>query len=175
MDMIKIDVTNWKSFPLSEMFVIKLSKGDIQAKKMCEGDIPLVSAGKFNNGICKYIEKGDGRSEIFKGNIITIDMFGKSFYQAQPFYAVSHGRVNILLPKFELNKTIALFIVSVLDSTFLAKYSFSGMCNQTELTKTKIKLPVDSTGSPDYVYMEKYMEHIMEKQRANLLVLQSLR
>ena len=84
----KIDTIYWKEFGLCTIFDIVLSKGDIQAKRMKEGDIPLVSSGKFNNGICTYIAEGDGKAEIFEGNVITTDMFGKSYYQAKPFYAV---------------------------------------------------------------------------------------
>ena len=170
----KINIDNWKEFKISKLFDVVLSKGDIQAKKTNDGSIPLVSSGKFSNGICKYIAEGDGKAEIFNGNMITIDMFGKSFYQEKSFYAVSHGRVNILVPKFELNKHIAIYLVSIFDSTFLEKYSFSGMCNQTELNKEVIKLPATQTGEPDFQYMEDYIKNIEELQNRNLQIIKSL-
>lgn len=163
----KIDIKDWKEFLLIDLFHIVLSKGDIQAKKMSDGKIPLVSSGKFNNGICKYIANGDGKAEIFDANIITIDMFGKSYYQAHPFYAVSHGRVNMLLPRFKLSRETAMFIVSVIDASFSKKYTFSGMCNQKELQKEHITLPTTSTGMPDWQYMENYIkkiEKVLSKQ-----------
>lgn len=153
----KIDITEWKEFNLTTLFDLALSKGDIQAQKMSDGNIPLVSSGKFHNGICKYIAKGDGKAEMFSGNTITTDMFGKSYYQSNPFYAVSHGRVNILIPRFKLTQNIALYIISILDASFLEKYSFSGMCNQRELKNELIKLPVVSNGSPDWTYIEKFI------------------
>lgn len=170
----KINIDNWKEFKISYLFDVVLSKGDIQAKKAADGTIPLVSSGKFNNGICKYIAEGDGKAEIFNGNVITTDMFGKSFYQQTSFYAVSHGRVNILIPRFELNKNIAIFLVSIFDSTFLEKYSFSGMCNQTELNKEVIKLPATQTGEPDFQYMEDYIKNVEELQNRNLQIIKSL-
>lgn len=170
--MSKIDHSNWIEFDLNSLFDIVLSKGDIQAKKMKEGDIPLVSSGKFNNGICKYIADGDGKAEIFSANIITTDMFGKSFYQDKPFYAVSHGRVNMLIPLFKMNSYIAKYIVSILDASFLTRYSFSGMCNQTQLKKEKIKLPATPSGDPDWHYMEMYMRGVeaIVKNKLSLLV-----
>lgn len=167
----KIDTTYWKEFALSAIFDIVLSKGDIQAKKMKEGDIPLVSSGKFNNGICAHIAEGDGKAEMFDGNVITTDMFGKSYYQSKPFYAVSHGRVNILIPRFKLSQYIALYLISVLDSSFGSRYSFTGMCSQSQLKQEKILLPATPVGEPDWRYMEMYMRGVeaISKEKIALL------
>lgn len=167
----KIDTIYWKEFDLCTIFDIVLSKGDIQAKRMKEGDIPLVSSGKFNNGICTYIAEGDGKAEIFEGNVITTDMFGKSYYQAKPFYAVSHGRVNILIPRFKLSQYIALYLISVLDSSFGSRYSFTGMCSQSQLKQEKILLPSTPAGEPDWRYMEMYMRGVeaIAKEKISLL------
>ena len=167
----KIDTTYWKEFDLCTIFDIVLSKGDIQAKRMKEGDIPLVSSGKFNNGICTYIAEGDGKAEIFEGNVITTDMFGKSYYQAKPFYAVSHGRVNILIPRFKLSQYIALFLIGILDSSFSSRYSFTGMCSQSQLKQEKILLPATPAGEPDWHYMEMYMRGVeaIAKEKISLL------
>ena len=167
----KTDTTYWKEFELSTIFDIVLSKGDIQAKRMKEGDIPLVSSGKFNNGICTYIAEGDGKAEIFEGNVITTDMFGKSYYQAKPFYAVSHGRVNILIPRFKLSQYIALFLIGILDSSFSSRYSFTGMCSQSQLKQEKILLPATPAGEPDWRYMEMYMRGVeaIAKEKIALL------
>lgn len=167
----KIDTTYWKEFELSSIFDIVLSKGDIQAKRMKEGDIPLVSSGKFNNGICAHIADGDGKAEMFDGNVITTDMFGKSYYQSKPFFAVSHGRVNILIPRYKLNQYIASYLISVLDSSFSSRYSFTGMCCQSQLKQEKILLPATPAGEPDWKYMEMYMRGVeaIAKEKIALL------
>lgn len=167
----KIDTIYWKEFDLCTIFDIVLSKGDIQAKRMKEGDIPLISSGKFNNGICAHIAEGDGKAEMFDGNVITTDMFGKSYYQSKPFYAVSHGRVNILIPRFKLSQYIALYLISVLDSSFGRRYSFTGMCSQSQLKHEKILLPATPAGEPDWRYMEMYMRGVeaIAKEKIALL------
>ena len=167
----KIDTIYWKEFDLCTIFDIVLSKGDIQAKRMKEGDIPLISSGKFNNGICAHIAEGDGKAEMFDGNVITTDMFGKSYYQSKPFYAVSHGRVNILIPRFKLSQYIALYLISVLDSSFGSRYSFTGMCSQSQLKHEKILLPATPAGEPDWRYMEMYMRGVeaIAKEKIALL------
>ena len=101
----------WRFFKIKDFFKVELSKGDIKLDEMESGTVALISSGETNNGVVGYIdEKGDGKAKIFPPNRITIDMFGNAFYQSEPFYAVSHGRVNILTPKFNLTKGIGLFI-----------------------------------------------------------------
>ena len=155
-----IDLANvqWKEFPLTSIFELCLSLGDNQAKLLPEGKMPLVSAGTSNNAICKFIKHGDGKSQLFARNVITVDMFGKVFYQPTQFYAVSHGRINILIPKIRFNKFIGIFIVQILENRFRNKFSYSIMCNQNRLLKEKIMLPVNSKGEPDYEFMEEYIK-----------------
>ncbi|HBP26965.1 MAG TPA: hypothetical protein DD611_03215 [Alphaproteobacteria bacterium] len=155
----------WREFKIGALFDIELSKGDNQAKLLQEGNVPLVSAGSINNGICKYISAGDGVSKNFSRNIITIDMFGKAFYQPATFYAVSHGRVNIMIPKGVFNKWHGLFIVTALEQGGKGKYSFANMCNQSRLQRSKILLPVDNNGAPDYEFMERYIRTLTEHKR----------
>ena len=160
----KLRDRNWKEFYLSELFNFELSRGDNQAKLLNDGNIPLISAGNTQNGVCKYIKEGDGKSQLFNSNIITIDMFGKVFFQPAKFYAVSHGRVNILYPKININKDIGLFLCCVLERKFQGKYTFSNMCNKRRLQNETIQLPVTSSGEPDYTYMENYMKYLEQKK-----------
>lgn len=170
-----LNAFTWKRFPLNKLFAIVLSDGDNQAKLLDEGNIPLVSAGSSNNGICKYIARGDGISHIFSGNVITIDMFGKAFYQPNDFYAVSHGRVNILIPLengeygLKLNKYIALFLITVMEERFGDDYSYGEMCNNTSLNKEDIFLPVTSKGLPDWALMEEYIKGLYNSAESLLV------
>lgn len=158
----------WKKFKLIDLFELHLAKGDLQPKKLENGDIPLVSAGMTNNGIVMKIKEGDGKSEKFNSNVITIDMFGKAFYQNKDFFAVSHGRVNILKPKFKLNYYIGSFFVSVFDKKLIGDFSFSKMCSQGRLQNETILLPVNKKGMPDFELMENFIKQI-EKENNSLL------
>lgn len=93
----KVDAREWGKFRVGELFDAALSKDDIQPKVIVEGNTPLVSSGKENNGIIALIDNKNAR--LWEANTLTVDMFGKVFYQEQPYYAVSHGRVNILMPR----------------------------------------------------------------------------
>ncbi len=91
-------------------------------------------------------------------------MFGKVFFQPAKFYAVSHGRINILIPKFKINKYIALFIISTLEKKTLNRYSFSHMCNKRRLYNETIYLPITKNLQPDYAFMENYMRYLEQKK-----------
>lgn len=170
----KIDTTQWGEFALTELFYLCLSSGDNKANLLNEGDIPLISSGSFNNGISKYIDKGDGISELFEGNQITLDMFGKAFYQPDSFYSVSHGRINILKPKFTMTSYIGRYIAAIINASIGRKYEFKDMCCQKELVKEFIKLPIDVNGDPDWAYMEEYMKALEKRVTCSVTALNTL-
>lgn len=156
----KLDIGKWKEFRVGDLFDIELAKGDIKFDDMMSGDIHLVSSGESDNGIVGCIDAaGDGKSEIFDGNCLTVDMFGNAFYQNEEFYAVSHGRVNILKPKFVLTEYVGLFLSTVIKQEQY-KYSYGRAVYSDVARDMIIRLPVDSNGEPDWVFMEEYIKSL---------------
>ena len=138
----ELKTNTWQEFTLNSLFNIKLSKGDLKINEVDKGCIPLVSSGDTNNGIVGYIdENGDGKAEIFNGNVLTLDMFGKCYYQQEDFYAVSHGRVNILEPKFNLNIHNGLFIANIVNQEQY-RFSYGRAVYSSVAENIKIQLPV---------------------------------
>lgn len=151
----------WKEYKLSDYFEPMQSKGDIKLNEITFGEIPLISAVNGNNGIGAYIAFGDGVAQLFKKNCLTADMFGHVFYQPQDFYAVSHGRVNILRPKVKLNVFQGLFISKILEHQFNIKNSYSRMLTKKLLNECTLILPVDAeTNTPDWQFMESYIKSL---------------
>lgn len=159
----KLDTREWGEFRVGELFDVALSKDDIQPKVIVEGNTPLVSSGKENNGIVALIDNKNAR--LWEANTLTVDMFGKVFYQEQPYYAVSHGRVNILMPRMPMTKHCMQFIGCAIERVTTDKYAFSEMCTGTKLLKDVILLPKDKTGQPEWAYMEEYMRKVEEKAK----------
>ena len=150
----------WKEFTIGDYFDVYLSSGDLKIDDCEPGNIPLISSGSTNNGIVGYIdEKGDGKAQIFKANCITVDMFCNAFYQNGDFYAVSHGRVNILCPKFKCNLQIGLFICSIIKKEQF-KYSYGRAVYSSEIARMIIKLPSTPDNEPDWNYMEQYIKSL---------------
>lgn len=156
----------WKEFTIGNYFDVYLSSGDLKIDDCEPGNIPLISSGSTNNGIVGYIdEKGDGKAQIFKANCITVDMFCNAFYQNEDFYAVSHGRVNILYPKFKCNLQIGLFICSIIKKEQF-KYSYGRAVYSSEIARMIIKLPSTPGNEPDWNYMEQYIKSLNHKPLA---------
>ena len=177
----ELNIQDWKEYRVDRLFTIVLSKGDIKTDDIDYGSVRLVSSGETDNGIVAHIDnKGDGKAEIFDGNVITIDMFCNAFYQDKCFYAVSHGRVNILLPNFELNSNIGLFISTIINNEKY-RYSYGRALYSNVVSSMVIKLPTqfdkcsnsyildenktysDEGYIPDWQFMEDYIKSLHHK------------
>lgn len=169
MSKLTLDSVEWGEFRIKDLFELHLSKGDNQANLLDEGDIPLVSSGLNINGISKFIKEGDGKSELFAGNVFTVDMFGKASYHEYNFFSVSHGRINILIPKFKMTKFMAIFIVAEIDKNFSNVFSYNRMCSQKRLRSSKILLPMNSNGNPNWQFMEDYIKKEMKSQSQKVI------
>ena len=117
----------------------------------------MLSAGFNNNGICKFIKNGGKRSRLYAKNAISIDMFGKAFFHGYEFYSVSHGRVNILTPKFSMNEYHMKFIITAINLSVKGKFSYNQMCSSKRVKRLVVQLPVNEDGDIDYDFMESYM------------------
>ena len=172
-----VDTSAWGEFVVGELFDVQLSDGDNKPKKLPKGDIPLVSAGNTNNGVVGSFESD---TIIFPAHSITVDMFGQAFYQPKEFQAVSHGRINILIPNFENNKNIGQFIVTILNAR-CQKYSFTEMLTSKKIKAESIPLPLKPSADPsnytqddiDWDYMDSFMQAIEEKAHERLVELNS--
>lgn len=155
-----MDTSKWQWFKVGDIFSVELSKGDIKYNLCLTGNVPLVSAGETNNGIVGYIDNnGDGIAKTFDGNKITIDMFCNAYYQNNTFFSVSHGRVNILTPLFDMNKYHAMFIVALINKEKY-RFSYGRAVYSTETGNIKIKLPVTKDGKPDWEFMENFIKSL---------------
>ena len=158
------DASKWREFRIGDYFDVTLSKGDLKIEKCDIGSVPLISSGSSNNGLVGFIDsKGDGVAEVFSGNKITLDMFCCAYYQDKEFYAVSHGRVNILTPKFEMSREMALFVVTVINREAY-KYSYGRAVYSSEAAEMKVFLPATSGEGPDWQYMENYIRTLEERK-----------
>lgn len=166
-----MDVSGWREFPIADFFDFSLPKGDLQVKKVEDGDIPLITPSNFNNGLLMKIS-AESESTLYAANSLTVDMFGNAYFQEANFFVTAHGHVNVLVPKICINKYVGCFMASSIKKMFFYKYGFSDMCTQKVLKQEVIVLPVKKDASPDWEYMEEYMKK-MEKtavERMNLLI-----
>lgn len=165
----KIDTSKWEAFPISMLFsVVKGTR--LTKANMRDGNINFIGASAINNGITAHIANDE---HIHPENTITITYngsVGEAFYQDKIFWASDD--VNVLYPKFALNKYIALFIIPVLKQAG-EKYAFIDKWKKEDMEKDCILLPVDDNHQPDFSYMESYMKNQEIAVSASLTKLQS--
>ncbi|MBQ9531358.1 MAG: restriction endonuclease subunit S [Eubacterium sp.] len=157
-----VDVREWKDVQITDLFELSLPKGDLQVKRVSDGNIPLITPSNYNNGLLLKIAE-DSPSTLYKKGSLTVDMFGNAYYQNEDFFVTAHGHINVLLPKMNLNLYTGMFLASTIRARFFDKYGFNEMCTLKVLKSEYIKLPIISTGEPDWQYMENYMKTITEK------------
>ena len=152
----KINLTNWKYFKIEDLFdVIGSSTTPLtKLEEIGEGKYPYVTTQAKNNGIAGYY---DFFTE--KGNVLTVDsaVLGYCTYQANNFSASDH--VELLIPKFKMNKYIGLFFVTIINKENF-RYNYGIKFNKGKIKQTKIKLPVTSEGMVDFNYMEKFIRSL---------------
>ena len=157
---IKLNTDSWKWFRYDEIFEIKkgkrLTKADMQ-----DGDVPYIGAIDSNNGISAYISNDE---HLHQGNTITVSYNGsiaEAFYQTTKFWATDD--VNVLYPKFALNRYIAMFLITLIHRE---KYRFNyGRKWDKELMESSlIKLPAVKIApneyEPDWQFMEDYIKSL---------------
>lgn len=165
--MAKINIQNWKDFTLETLFTIV--KGSRLTKKdMIEGNINYIGATAFNNGITNHIGNNE---HIHPAGTLTVTYngsIGQTFYQEKDFWATDD--VNVLYPKFTINKYIALFIAPLIKAVG-KNYEYTDKWQIEDMKKSKIYLPVDENNLPDFDFMESYMK---EKERNAKIIIKQL-
>jgi len=93
-----------------------------------------------------------------QGNVITVNRngsVGQAFYQPEPFCSTED--VHVFIPKFTLNPFIAMFLVPLIMKEKY-RYSYGRKWGIERMKNTRIKLPVDEKGQPDWEFMGKYVQ-----------------
>ena len=156
-----IDTSTWVKFKLSDIGFtnyhgIRQTKADRK-----EGAIPLLTAGKENQGVAAYISNAPS---VYT-DAITVDMFGNSFFH-KGNYA---GDDNIY---FFINDKISdnakLFIAAILNTDNSKIYAYKEQFRQPQADALSVSLPATSDGQPDWDYMESYMKAVMEESEKSL-------
>lgn len=155
----KVDTREWGSFALGTLFNIVKGKRLTKAE-MKSGKIPFIGSSALNNGCTAMI--GNDKNQ-HPENTITVcynGSVGETFYQDQPY--IASDDVNVLYPKFTMNRQIALFIVPLIKGVS-SRYDYIDKWKKEAMEADKIYLPVDKNSDPDWDYMEEYTKMVQGK------------
>ena len=152
---ITLEIENWKSFQLKELFDITGSKTTpvLELEEHGKGKYPYVTTQATNNGVEGFY---DYYTE--ERNVLTVDsaVLGYCSYQPLTFSASDH--VEKLIPKFSMNKYVALFISTIINAEQY-RYNYGRKCSQERMRKSHIKLP-SKNDVPDFEFMESYIKSL---------------
>ena len=132
-----------------------------------EGKNPVVANSGFNNGVIGFTNFDCTE----KAGIITFtDTAAKSsdsfFYQANDFVGYPHVQ-GMYCKSHILNEYEGKYITTLLRSK-AGKFDFISKMTRGIVSDFLIKLPITSTGEPDWQYMENYMKAIIKESEINL-------
>jgi hypothetical protein len=155
---VKLNAVNWDWFSLNDEKLFKITGSKttplLELEEFGKGIYPFVTTQATNNGIGGFFN-----FSTEKGNILTVDsaVIGYCSYQPLDFSASDH--VEKLIPQFQMNKYVALFIATIINKEQY-RYNYGRKASQTRLKRAKIKLPITKKGEPDFVFMENYIKSI---------------
>ena len=160
----KIDLQHWQPFTLETLFdIVKGSR--LTKQDMKDGDIRYVGATAFNNGITNHIGNDEN---IHPAGTLTVcynGSIGQTYYQDKEFWATDD--VNVLYPKFPMNKHIALFIAPLIKSVG-RNYAYTDKWKMEDMKSSIVYLPIKENSQPDWAYMEQYMKTIEKQVRMSI-------
>lgn len=152
---VTLDVSTWRYFRLPALFKITGSKTTALKKlqKCGPGEFPYVTTQATNNGVAGFY---DFHTE--EGNVLTVDSAVLGFCSYQPLNFSASDHVEKLIPLFEMNKYIAIFLTTILNLEQY-RYNYGRKSCQERMEKTKIKLP-SKKHAPDFQFMERYIKSL---------------
>ncbi|MDI9357936.1 MAG: hypothetical protein QM528_03185 [Phycisphaerales bacterium] len=159
-----LDEKEWKSFSLDYFFNV-YTGGDLIIQKVKDGNFPVISHSKENNGIAVYSKLISGRRLFNSSSTISLADRGNFWTTTQPLDFYIGTRVKALEFRVNPNKFILKFFCVMINKQNI-KFSYGN--NATSKTdKINILLPIGKNGDPDYDYMENYIKKIEYEKLTN--------
>ncbi|MBS5887738.1 MAG: restriction endonuclease subunit S [Negativicoccus succinicivorans] len=159
---LSLSEVEWDKFfigGVNGVFEVSSTKSGIDKNKLNTeiGDVPYITRSDIQNGINSFIT--DNQSSMYsknKGNVITIGLDTQTvFYQNNDFFT---GQNIQILKNDYINKSVAMFIIPLLKIQ-MRKFNWGGNgATLSRLKRTKILLPVDNSGNPNWQFMEDYIK-----------------
>lgn len=147
------DTASWKPFRIDDLFHVRKGKR-LTKEDMTPGTIPFIGATDADNGVTAWIANDEN---LHEGNRITVSYNGsiaEAFYQAVPF--VASDDVNVLEPKFPLDRFIALFICTLVRREKY-RFNYGRKWHAEKMRESVLRLPATAAGEPDFARMRDYV------------------
>jgi hypothetical protein len=151
----ELHTKNWRSFNLKDLFDITGSTTTplLELEEYGRGEYPYVTTQATNNGV-----EGFYSHYTEDGEVLTVDSAVLGYCSYQPYNFSASDHVEKLIPKFTMNKYIAMFLVTIINQEQY-RYNYGRKCSQERMEAGSIKLP-SRNGNPDWEFMEHYIKSL---------------
>lgn len=159
----KLNDRKWKKFKAfgeDGLFSIATTSSSVDSIRLIASDnegFPYVTRSDKNNGIARFVaEENKGAYGYDRAGTITIGLDTQTAFW-QPCDYVTGQNIQVISSE-RLNRHIAQFLIPLFKKQMNAKFNWGG--NGATLTRMKtleILLPIDSSGEPDWNFMEDYI------------------
>ena len=184
MSKLKLTDVEWGEFKLIDIFDIKDGYYNKKPPLDKDGTIPFLGATQNNNGITAFyrketIEKWDKVGNLsskdvhlrfFSGNCLAVTnngSVGHIYYQLQMF-TCSHDITPLYLKNYVLTKELSHFLIPLLQKSG-ESFEYGKKWRPKRMRKSKLMLPIDSQGHPNWQFMEDYIKQ-EQKQQAQKII-----
>ena len=153
---IRLDDRQWEYFIYQKLFTIVRGAGARKSDVTEDGKTPFITSTDSNNGFIGKVNK----EACHDGNVMTVARNGsiaQTFYQSKPFCSTED--IHVFNPQFKLNPYIAMFLITLIKKEGY-KYSFGRKWGLNRMNNSRIKLPTDTEGNPDWQFMEDYIKSL---------------
>ncbi len=171
----RLSEKEWKQFGFAEVFDIKKGFYNKKPEDDGTGTIPFLGATDSNNGVTRFLtleeikhgtKTGDLHNsplekKLFPGHAIAVTnngSVGHAFYQATKF-TCSHDINPLYLRDHEMSREEADFLIKAIEEQGIL-FQYARKWRPIRMVKSKIMLPIDDKGDPDYAYMTLYSAEV---------------
>ena len=149
----ELNTRSWEEFSLDDLFDITGSETTSvsELEKNGRGKYPHITTQATNNGA-----EGFYSYYTEDGNVLVVDSAVLGYCSYQPYNFSASDHVEKLIPKFKINKYIAIFLTTIMNKEQY-RYNYGRKCSQERMQKIHIKLP-SRNGAPDWQFMEDYIK-----------------
>lgn len=157
-NVVPLQEKTWKEYVIQDIFNILPGKR-LESKNMKPGIMPFIGASETNNGITNFVSNSNQSKDK---NVLGVNYNGSvcfAFYhQYECIFSDDVKRFH--LKNINDKKEILLFF-STLIHLQKTKFNYGYKFNQSRMNRQKILLPIKEDNSPDYQYMEQYIENLI--------------
>ena len=184
MSKLKLTDVEWEGFDLIDIFDIKDGYYNKKPPLDKDGTIPFLGATQNNNGVTAFYRKEtienwdkvgnlsskDVHLRFFPGNCLAVTnngSVGHIYYQLQMF-TCSHDITPLYLKNYVLTKELAHFLIPLLQKSG-ESFEYGKKWRPKRMRKSKLMLPIDFQGQPNWQFMEDYIKQ-EQKQQAQKII-----